>query len=179
VPFAALLAVTAALAAQPAAAPRPHRFGVGASIVASTVGGGGAFRYWFGERVGVDVNVIVFRPRVSADDRATVAQLSPSVIVMLREPDPDRDPDVLPYVGGGVTWTHDTFPARRATTLAPDTRAGGVGGQVLGGVELTFADQPSIALSATVMYSKRASRAFQPFAVDGVSWFVAVHYYVW
>lgn len=178
-PFASLALAVAVLAAPQAMprtpADRPHQLGVGAALVASNVGGGGSFRYWFGEHVGVDLNAFVSRPRVTLDERATIVQVAPSFVVLLGHDHPDREVNVRPFIGGGVIWARASFPEH--STLASRTGRG-TGGQFFGGVEMTFAETPGLALSASAVYSHLPIRYNSAYAVDGFNVVVAVHYYV-
>ena len=73
---------------------RPHTLGLGGSVAASTSGVGGAFRYWFGEYVGIDFSAVWSRPQVSASANGTMAQVTPSVLVMLKPAKVGADFDI-------------------------------------------------------------------------------------
>lgn len=189
-PFGVLFVITASLAgpvhadqsrAVPrAAATRPHTFGIGGSVMASTSGVGGAFRYWFGDRVGVDFGAAWSRPRITAEGRASITHVTPSVIVMLRPSRPGADVEIRPFVGAGLTWVSSAAPlsSRSRVTTSTRSRTGGTGGQAFGGIEMVFADAPSLAISAQAVYSALPSGVYSVNTIDGFNVVLAVHYYI-
>ena len=88
----------------PSSRSSPHEFGLGASLMAGNHGVGGAFRYWFGDMVGVDFLASWFNVQAGrgGQSQGSITQISPSVMVMLTPPDSSRSIDVRPFVGGGV-----------------------------------------------------------------------------
>jgi len=155
---------------------RPHTFGLGGSVAASTSGVGGAFRYWFGKYVGVDFNAMWSRPYVSSSARGTLAQVTPSVMVMLRPSSPGSDFDIRPFVGGGLTWAYSSYPTITGRTVGGSTT--GVGGQVYGGAEMVFADAPSLTISAQAVYTTVPSSLYYANTLDGFNVLLAFHYYI-
>ena len=93
---------------------RPHRFGLGGTFGVSNRGAGGAFRYWFGERVGLGLTASWYRgPKyTTTGTRSSSFQGAPSLLVMLTRPDATRDIDIRPYVGGGLSYTRANTPYR-------------------------------------------------------------------
>lgn len=124
-----------------------RRFGFGANVGLGTNVAGGTFRYWFGDRVGVDMNAVWARPfsRTGVDSGSTLL-LAPSAIVMLRTYDDDKDVNLQPYIGGGLNYARQSGRAE-----ADGGTASGTGSQLFGGMELSFHDVPNIVISATVV----------------------------
>ena len=155
---------------------RPHTFGLGGSVAASTSGIGGAFRYWFGEYVGVDFSAVWSRPQVGASANGTMAQITPSVLVMLRPAKVGADFDIRPFVGGGLMWAYSSYPTISGRNTGGSTS--GLGGQIYGGAEMVFADAPSLAISAEGVYTTVPSGLYYANTVDGFNFVLAFHYYV-
>ena len=155
-------------------APRPHRLGFGGSMGISNRGGGGALRYWFGERVGLDFTAGYFRAG-SALQTSSV-QVAPSVIVMLTDSNPSSDVDLRPYVGAGVGYVRASSSLRADPSIRSSVSGNSV--QAFGGVEMTFQDSPNVAVSAEVGYYRQDMRlpGFAP--IDGVDGRVYVHFYL-
>ncbi len=153
--------------------PRPHRFGLGGTVGISNRGAAGAIRYWFGQRVGVDFTAGYYRRRLTSTLTSSSTQLMPSVLVMLTAPDPSRDVDIRPYVGGGVNYA-------RLLSGTPITggRTSATGGQVFGGVEMTFAEAENLAISAETGYYRQPVRLTSGPHADGVDFRLFVHMYL-
>ena len=156
--------------------PRPHRLGFGGSMTVSNRGGGGAMRYWFGSRVGVDFMAGYFRSRTGSALQTSSVQASPSVIVMLTDGDPSRDVDVRPYVGGGVGYVRANSSLR--TDPALRSSVSGTSFQAFGGVEMTFQDSPNMAVSTEIGYYRQNVRLPGLAPIDGVDARVYVHFYL-
>jgi hypothetical protein len=152
---------------------RPHRFGLGGTIGVSNRGAAGAMRYWFGQREGIDFTAGYYRHRLTPTLTASSTQVMPSVLVMFTEPDPSRDVDVRPYAGGGVNYA-------RLLSGTPATGAGtsATGGQIFGGVEMTFAEAESLAISAETGYYRQPVRLTSAPYADGVDFRIFVHMYL-
>jgi hypothetical protein len=161
---------------QPARA-ASRRFGLGSNISMGTGGVGGNFRYWFGERLGVELNASWYRPRSSRGiDRTSTALIAPSAIYMFRDFDDTRDVNVRPYAGGGVNYARASVPVGSSSALL--SRARGTGGQAFGGVELTFKDVPQMSISAElVRYWLPASFANAQSALGGTDFVGSVFFY--
>ena len=160
---------------------RPHRFAVGGTIGVSTRGAGGAVRYWFGERLGVDLQAAWSRPiNAYGNSTGNTFQVLPSVVFMLRPITPNADIDVRPYVGGGFNYLQTsayhppTIPG--ASTSHQDTN--GIGGQAFGGIEMTFRDAQKMTISAEVVYYNLPIRTISAQAIDGFNFTIAFHYYL-
>ena len=150
---------------------RPHRFGLGGTIGVSNRGAAGAMRYWFGQRVGIDFTAGYYRHRLTPTLTASSMQMMPSVLVMFTEPDPTRDVDLRPYAGGGVNYA-------RVLSGTSSTRTSATGGQVFGGVEMTFAEAESLAISAETGYYRQPVRLTSAPYADGVDFRIFVHMYL-
>jgi outer membrane protein W len=155
---------------------RPHRFGLGGQVTASNRGASGALRYWFGDRVGVDFTAGYFRARTGSTFRTSSLQVSPAVLVLLTDASPARSIDVRPYVGGGVTYGRTLSSTQTDDVVT--SRASGTGGQVFGGVEMTFQNEPNLAISAETGYYRQPIRFAGSPVVDGGDFRVYVHYYL-
>jgi len=157
-------------------APRPHRLGFGGSMGVSNRGGGGALRYWFGERVGVDFMAGYFRGGSGSTLRSSSVQAAPSMLVMLTAADPSRGVDLRPYVGAGTTYVRASSSLRTDPTIR--STVSGTGVQAFGGVEMTFHDNPNLAISAELGYYRQNVRLAGLPVVDGVDGRVYVHFYL-
>jgi hypothetical protein len=153
--------------------PRPHRFGLGGTVGVSNRGAAGAMRYWFGQRVGLDFTAGYYRRQLTPTLTSSSMQVMPSVLVMFTEPDPSRDVDVRPYAGGGVNYA-------RLLSGTPTTgaRTSATGGQIFGGVEMTFAEAENLAISAETGYYRQPVRLTSAPYADGVDFRIFVHMYL-
>src|SRR5262245_14840961 len=159
---------------------RPHRFAVGGTIGVSTRGAGGAIRYWFGDRLGVDLQAAWSRPyNAYGNSTGNTFQVLPSFMFMLKPVNPTADIDVRRYVGGGFNYLQTssyhppTVPGARTTNQ--DTN--GIGGQAFGGIEMTFKDAQKMTISAEVVYYNLPIRTISAQAIDGFNCMIAFHYY--
>jgi len=188
-PLAPLLLVIATLAApqqdpnRPAFSPadRPHRFAVGGTIGVSARGAGGAIRYWFGDRLGVDLQAAWSRPyNAYGSSTGNTFQVLPSFMFMLRPVNPTADIDVRPYVGGGFNYLQSSAyhppTTRGSTAVNQDTN--GIGGQAFGGIEMTFKDAQKMTISAEMVYYNLPVRTLSAQAIDGFNYTIAFHYYL-
>ncbi len=66
----------------PQQAERPHQFGIGGSITASTRGAAGDVRYWFNDHIGLNMTAGWYRSyyETPSGQRPTTVHVSPSVI---------------------------------------------------------------------------------------------------
>lgn len=124
-----------------------RRFGLGASIAMSTREAGGSFRYWLSDRVGLDMAALWYRQSSRASETAaSTLVVAPSAIVMLTPYDDDSDVNLRPYIGGGLNYARQSGRAE-----ADGGTASGTGGQLFGGVELSFHDAPNIVISGSLV----------------------------
>jgi outer membrane protein W len=163
---------------------RPHTVGLGASIGISTYGGGGSVRYWFGDRVGLNFDAAWTRPyqrtttpQGTAISRGSVFQALPSMLVNLKKANQDADIDLVPYVGAGLHYINSSRPL---TYTAPtlDQRTSGMGGQVFGGVEMSFKETPSLTISVEGIYYRLPVRVANARLIEGFNYLVAIHWYL-
>jgi hypothetical protein len=158
----------------PSSTTRPHEVGLGGF---GGAGGGPSFRYFFSDRVGVDMTAGWYRsPNTGSSSRGTTFQASPSMVLMLNKSHQLADLDVRPYVGVGLIYLHNTTPIQTAGAVG--TSQGGVGSQVYGGVELSFASAPSIAISAEVIYHRLPVQTFNANLTRGTDFYLLFHYYL-
>ena len=133
-------------------------------------------RYWFGDRVGVDFTAGYYRARSSSALQSSSVQAAPAVLVMLTEADPSRDLDVRPYLGAGVGYIRATSSLRTDPTIR--STVSGTGVHAFGGVEMTFAESPNVAVSTEVGYYRQDVRLAGLPANDSVDVRVFVHFYL-
>lgn len=159
---------------------RPHTVGVGGQVTISNRGAGGGFRYFFGERVGVNFSAGWYqngsRYTSNTQQGSTFAAL-PSVLVMLTKPNKTRDVDIRPYVGGGLNYVRSSTPVQTRTTTTLQQRSG-TGGQVFGGVEMTFRDADMVTISAEGIYYSLPVNYVNSSVVNGFNYLLAFHFYL-
>jgi hypothetical protein len=159
---------------------RPHTVGFGGQLMVSNWGAGGGARMFFGERLGVNLNVSWYRHgryTSNTNQGSTFATL-PSFIYMLTKPDPDAEVDIRPYVGGGISYVSTSRPAAFTTGTTTLQRRSGTGAQAFGGVEMTFAEADWMTLSVEGVYYKLPVNFVNSNIVGGFNYFVAVHFYL-
>jgi outer membrane protein W len=153
---------------------RPHEVGIGGSMGMSSRGGGGSFRYFFNDRLGVDMNAGVSRFTVAGAAR-TSFQAAPSAVWMFTRSNQFADVDVRPYVGAGLNYS-STSGVRTATGV--QSRVGGLGEQVFGGVELTFSEADWVAISAQMAYYRLSVSTFNANLGSGTNFYLLFHFYL-
>lgn len=159
--------------------PRPHKFGLGTNITAGNRGAGGSFRYWFGERVGLDAGVRWYLgQRMPSGSRASTFQTSPSLLFMLTDSHPDREIDIRPYVGGGFNYVRAASPITTTPSGATATNRSGVGTQGFGGTEITFKEADQITISVEVGYYKLPAAFANTIYVGGWNYLLLFTYYL-
>lgn len=160
---------------------RPHTVGIGGQIAVSNRGGGGGVRLFLGDRLGVNFSALYYRhgSRYTSNPQSgsTFAAL-PSFLLMLTRPDKTRDVDIRPYVGGGLNYVRSSTPV---TTIGGTTtlqRRSGTGGQVFGGVEMTFREADWVTISAEGIYYKLPVNFVNASIVGGFNYLLAFHFYL-
>ena len=119
-------------------------------------GGGGAFRYFFGDQIGFNANVGWYR---ATPRKGSTFVAAPSFVYMITKSRQLADIDLRPYVGGGLNYTSTSVPVRTNTaSLAAHTS--GLGMQVFGGVEMSFLSAKSMAISAEVAHYNMVANDF-------------------
>jgi hypothetical protein len=161
---------------QPAPTDAPHQFGLGGTMGVGSRGGGGSFRYFANDRLGLDMNVGWYRPPVASLGSSLL--VAPSFLWMLSNPDPQADIDLRPYVGGGINYSRRFSGSQPTTSSNPLSRRSGVGGQVFGGVEMTFKEAKAIAISAEVAHHEVAATGVSGAYARGTNFYLLFHFYV-
>ena len=166
----------------------PHTFGLGGTLSISNRGAGGAMRYWIADRVGLDLNLGWHRGYRFSSTTSTSSTFvaAPSMIVLFGKADATKEVNFRPFVGAGLTYLRGggfnqpiTGGSTGVTTTGSLTqRTGGTGEQAFGGIEMTFKEWPSIALSAEVAYYRLPIRLSSGAVADGINYFILFHYYL-
>jgi hypothetical protein len=153
---------------------RPHQFGIGAGFTATTQGLGGATRYFFNDRFGVDFMASWYSPP-ARNTTGSIFNATPSVIYMLKLPDDLASIDIRPYVGGGLSYVRSTYRPM-GTIYTGETS--GLGGQVFGGAELTFKDAQFVTISFEGRYYSLPVQTVNVGMVDGFNFMMMFHFYM-
>jgi hypothetical protein len=162
---------------------RPHTVGFGGQLAVSNRGAGAGVRYFFFERLGLNMDVLWVRHgsrfTSSATPQGSTFAALPSFLFLLKKPDPSADVDVVPYVGGGLSYVS---ASRSTPTTAGATstlvRRRGNGGQVFGGIEMTFSDADWMTISAEGIYYKLPINYVNANVVGGFNYLLAFHFYL-
>jgi outer membrane protein W len=146
----------------------------------SSRGGGGAFRYFFGQQLGFNANIGYYRPttRTGSGSQGGAFIAAPSVVWMLNKSHPLADVDVRPYAGAGLNYSSSSTPVIQTSTSNIASRNSGLGMQAFGGVELTFQDAKAIAISAEVAHYQMAVNSFSSGLTQGTNFYLLFHFYV-
>jgi hypothetical protein len=152
-----------------------HVLGVG-GLVGSMSSFGATVRAWRKDRLGVQVALTreVMTNDVTAD-RVRSMQVEPGVVYELL----DKVTDYVwfrPYVGSGLTFSHQTLTPSVPATMEPAS-SNGVGFRVFGGTELTFAGMTRFAVGAELGY-RRFPAPFAGFEPDRLGMSIVGHWYV-
>jgi hypothetical protein len=154
------------------AAHSPHQFGIGGALGAS-IGRvsrvGGSMRYWFSERVGLEMNASWVHNGFSTPSENFVYAM-PSLLVTLTPVKSIGRVDLRPYAGGGPNLVHASGPAGEVVGT------GGMGMQAFGGVEVTFKDANQLAISVETRYTHAPVTAIN--LRNGTYSLIEVHYYL-
>lgn len=150
-----------------------HVIGLGARLGTQALGFAATGRAWAQRRIGAQVEAgkSTYTTAFSGN-QLTAMQFSPSVIY---------SPSNLvtnaiwarPYIGGGVNFYRSTF---RSSFGLPDVVDSGVGSQMFGGAELTWANLPQVALSADLRHLWAPTS--NGFELGGMGLSVSGHWYV-
>lgn len=152
---------------------QPHTLGLGATFGLDFKGGGVSVRYFFTRLIGIDTRfLLTSRPNSTGHSQGLSFDFAPSLIVMLKGPDPSANVDVRPYAGAGVSITH-----ANADSQLGFPSASGPGGQVFGGVEIQFRNADSFAMSIEVVHFMQSASLAGTTAPSGTTAVVAVHLY--
>jgi outer membrane protein W len=166
---------------QPSHTTPPHRIGIGAQMNASTNGASGGTRYWFGDRLGVDLNAGWYRSSFTTvnNNRPSTFAVTPSAMYRFGKTNATDDMQVRPFVGAGVSYetTSGYSTSLQRTNLA--TRQSGMGEQAFAGLELTFKQYDSLAISAEGLYRHLPVGVLNTARdIGGFDWVLGLHYYI-
>jgi hypothetical protein len=160
----------------PGARAPSRRLGLGANLGASHRGFGGNFRYWFADRLGLEMTASFYNPpAVNGVDRTSTMIFAPSAIYMFTDFDDTKDVNLRPYAGGGVNYARAPLPAGAAAETA--RRGRGAGGQAFAGVELSFKEASQITLSGQLIHYWLPSNFFNADTLQGTQFVGAVFFY--
>ena len=152
---------------------RQHEAGVGMGF--GTGGGGLSFRFFFNDRLGV--NLAGGWAHAPNSSQGYTAYVAPSVVYMLTKSKKLADIDVRPYVGGGLNFSNSSAPVQTTRTNV-SSGSSGLGMQVYGGVEVTFQDVKSLAISAEVTHYELAATGYSTATMQGTNFLMMFHYYM-
>ena len=149
----------------------------------STRGGGGAFRMFMTQQLGVNFSANYYPGAryntVNGPVQGSTFAMMPSVMYMVTKPNLLRDIDLRPYVGGGINYVHASRPMPTTVpgvlTLESES---GMGGQVLGGVEMTFRSADYITISFEGTYYRLPVNYQNAVLRDGFTYAMAFHFYL-
>jgi hypothetical protein len=162
---------------QPGGGERPHEIGVGGSLVVSNQGASGGFRYFFSERLGVNV-MAGWASAGRYSTGSSSAFVMPSFMYMITPPNNLREVDLRPYVGGGPTWVHSSASAAMRPGMTANATANNWGMQAFGGVEMSFRSAKAMTISAEGIYYNVPSNISTSTNFSGFDWAVAFHFYL-
>lgn len=130
-------------------------------------------RAWTQRRIGAQLELgkSTYTTAFSGD-QLTAMQFAPSVIYSPRNLVTNAI-WARPYFGGGVNFYRSTF---RSSFGLPDVVESGVGSQMFGGAELTWANLPQVALSADLRHLWAPTS--NGFELGGTGLSVSGHWYV-
>ena len=163
---------------------RPHQIGLGAQMGLSSRGGGGAFRMFMTPQLGFNFSASYYPGTryntVNGPVSGSTFAVMPSVMYMITKPNLLRDVDLRPYVGGGLNYVHAS--GRPLPTTVPGVISygseSGIGGQVLGGVEMTFRSADYITISFEGTYYRVPGTYQNASLRDGFQYALAFHFYL-
>lgn len=153
---------------------RPHVVGVGSAITGGSQGIGGATRFFFNERIGIDFNVSWYHPQVRSAT-GSIFQVTPSFQYMLKPMNELAAVDIRPYVGGGLNYVYSSY---RPSYVVDYTANGGLGGQAYGGAEITFEDAKFLTISVEGRYYALPVHTVNVSMVDGMNFLMMLHFYL-
>jgi len=151
-----------------------HLIGFGGRIGTRAIGFAATGRAWTHGPFGVQIEAgrSTYTSDVAPGQLRSV-QLAPSLIYSL----PNLVTNAIwarPYIGAGIHIYRSTL---RSTLGVPDVADNGLGSQVFGGAELTWANLPQFALSADLR-QQWAPTTFNGFELGGFAFSMSAHWYV-
>jgi len=141
-----------------------------------TGGGGLSFRFFFNDQLGL--NVAGGWSHSPNSNQGYTAYVAPSMVYMLTKSKKLADIDVRPYVGGGLNFSNSSAAPVQTTRTNVSGGTSGLGMQVYGGVEVTFQDVKSLAISAEVTHYQLAASGYSTAAMQGTNFLMMFHYYM-
>jgi outer membrane protein W len=163
---------------RPLSVDRNHAVGFGGQVSVSNSGVGAGTRLFFSERLGVNLNAFWYNssPTGYGPSQGSTYGAVPSVMYMFSNP-ASKDVDIRPYVGGGMSYISSSRPITTGNVTSTE-RFTGVGGQVFGGVEMTFREVDFMTISAEGIYYRLPVAMVNTSMMDGMNWLMAVHFFV-
>jgi hypothetical protein len=169
----------ATLAATPAfqgrggarAAREPHEFGLGVRTGSFGVGLGVTVRSWFDAPWGVQAGLAQYGHGDVFDAHFSSTEFSAAVLYEFNRITFDAPLTLRPYVGGGVSVLHSSFPHLKNT----DTTDTGV--LVLGGVEIFFSRVPKLGVSGELEFRPSSTPFSGVNDVGGPGFVALAHWY--
>ena len=163
---------------RPLSVDRNHAVGFGGQVSVSNSGVGAGTRLFFSERLGVNLNAFWYNssPTGAGPTQGSTYGAVPSFMYMFSNP-ASKDVDIRPYVGGGVSYISSSRPVRTGAVTTTE-RFTGMGGQVFGGVEMTFREIDFMTISAEGIYYKLPVAMINTSMMDGMNWLMAIHFFV-
>lgn len=164
----------------PAAISRPapslpsHVIGLGGRIGTRAIGFAATGRAWTHGSFGVQIEAgqSTYTSAIAPEQLRSV-QLAPSLMYSL----PDLVTNAIwarPYIGAGINIYRSTL---RSTLGVSDVVDNGLGSQVFGGAEFTWANLPQFALSADLR-QQWAPSTFNGFEHGGIAFSMSAHWYL-
>ena len=157
---------------------RNHSVGLGGQVSLSNTGVGGGTRLFLTERLGVNINAFWYNnsPTSNGISQGSTYGAVPSFMYMFATPR-SGNIDLRPYVGGGLSYISSSRPTTTGNVTTTE-RFTGMGGQVFGGVEMTFRGADFMTISAEGIYYKLPVSAVSTSMMDGMNWLMGVHFFV-
>ena len=153
-----------------------HIFGVGVRTGGSNFGFGGTVRYFPNGPLGVQAEVSHYGIGALGFDYSST-QFNGEVLYRLNEVKLDAPLKLQPYVGGGVSVIHTTFPS---IVVVNQTLEGGrnnsSGVVITGGVEVFFEQVPKLGVSGAFEFTSNGD--FNSIAIGGPAALIAAHWYL-
>ena len=153
---------------------RPHQIGIGTGISATTQGIGGATRFFFNDRFGIDFMASWHNPP-ARNYTGSIFNATPSVIYMIKLPNDLASIDIRPYVGGGLSYVRSSY---RPVNTIYNGDTSGLGGQVFVGAEMTFKDAQFVTISFEGRYYNLPVQTVNVNMIDGFNFMMMFHFYL-
>ena len=153
---------------------RPHQVGIGSALTATSRGLGGATRFFFNDRFGIDFVASWYNPQ-TRNTTGSVFNVTPSVVYMLKLPNDLANIDIRPYVGAGFSYVRSSYRPIGTAYTGSDS---GLGGQVFGGAELTFKEAQFVTISFEGRYYSLPTQTVNVNMIDGFNFMMMFHFYL-